>query len=135
MGIIYAKIELSNPGKSNITPVMVESLVDTGALHLCIPEHIAIQLDLKELYKREVTTADAKKHLVPYVGPISLKFENRACFTGALVLGDEVLLGAVPMEDMDVVISPANQSLIVNPESPNIAMSIVKRCGSDVHTY
>ena len=46
--------------------------------------------------------------------------------TGALVLGDEVLLGATPMEDMDVLVSPAKQTLIVNPESPNIAMSIVK---------
>ena len=126
MGLIYAKIELSNPRNGSIAPIIVESLVDTGALHLCVPEHIAIQLDLQELYKREVTTADAKKHLVPYVGPITVKFENRACFTGALVLGDEVLLGAVPMEDMDVVVSPANQSLIVNPASPNIAMSIVK---------
>jgi clan AA aspartic protease len=126
MGLIYAKIELSNPRNGNIASIIVESLVDTGALHLCVPEHIAIQLDLQELYKREVTTADAKKHLVPYMGPISLKFENRACFTGALVLGDEVLLGAVPMADMDVVVSPATQSLIVNPASPNIAMSIVK---------
>jgi len=104
----------------------VKSLVDTGSLHLCIPEHVAIQLELEELYKREVTTADGKKHLVPYMGPISTKFENRCCFTGALVFGDEVLLGAVPMEDMDVFVSPAKQALIVNPESPSIAMSIAK---------
>ena len=56
----------------------------------------------------------------------SIKFENRGCLTGALVLGDEVLLGAVPMEDMDLVVSPAKQILMVNPESPNIAMSIAK---------
>jgi len=78
------------------------------------------------MYKREVTTAEGKKHLVPYMGPISIKFENRGCFTGALVLGDEVLLGAVPMEDMDVLVSTAKQALIVNPESPNIAMSVAK---------
>jgi len=126
MGLIKAEIELSNPRDSDIKPITVSSLVDTGALHLCVPEHIAIQLELEELYKREVTTADGKKHLVPYMGPISLKFENRGCFTGALVFGDEVLLGAVPMEDMDVLISPAKQALIVNHESPNIAMSVVK---------
>ena len=126
MGLVKAEIELSNPRESEIKPIKVKSLVDTGALHLCIPEHIAIQLKLDELYKREVTTADGRKHLVPYMGPISIKFENRACFTGALVLGDEVLLGVVPMEDMDVLISPAKQALIVNPESPNIAMSIAK---------
>ena len=126
MGLINAQIELSNPRDKNIKPIQVKSLVDTGSLHLCIPEHVAIQLELEELYKREVTTADGKKHLVPYMGPISIKFENRGCFTGALVFGDEVLLGAVPMEDMDVFVSPAKQALIVNPESPNIAMSIAK---------
>ena len=126
MGLINAEIELSNPRDRNIKPIKVRALVDTGSLHLCIPEHVAIQLELEELYKREVTTADAKKHLVPYMGPISIKFENRGCFTGALVLGDEVLLGAVPMEDMDVLVSPAKQALIVNPESPNIAMSVAK---------
>ena len=126
MGLVNAEIELSNPRERKISPIKTNSLVDTGALHLCIPEHIAIQLRLDELYKREVTTADGKKHLVPYMGPISLKFKNRACFTGALVLGDEVLLGAVPMEDMDVLVSPAKRTLIVNPESPNIAMSIAK---------
>ncbi len=126
MGLIKTKIELSNPRDKEIKPIIVKSLVDTGALHLCVPEHIAIQLKLEELYKREVTTADGKKHLVPYMGPISIKFENRGCFTGALVLGDEVLLGAVPMEDMDVLISPAKQEMIVNPESPNIAVSVAK---------
>ena len=127
MGLIHAEIELSNPrDRNNIEPINVKSLIDTGSLHLCIPEHVAIQLELEELYKREVTTADGKKHLVPYMGPISIKFMNRGCFTGALVFGDEVLLGAVPMEDMDILISPAKQALIVNPESPNIAMSIVK---------
>ena len=127
MGLISAEIELSNPRDGNIRPIKVKSLVDTGYLHLCVPEHVAIQLELEELYKREVTTADGKKHLVPYMGPVSIKFENRGCFTGALVFGDEVLLGAVPMEDMDVLISPAKQALIVNPESPNIAMSVAKR--------
>ena len=126
MGLINAEIELSNPRDQNIRPIKVKALVDTGSLHLCIPEHVAIQLELEELYQREVTTADGKKHLVPYMGPISLKFENRGCFTGALVFGDEVLLGAVPMEDMDILVSPAKQTLIVNPESPNIAMSVAK---------
>ncbi len=104
----------------------VKALANTGALHLCIPEHIAIQLELEKLYKREVTTADAGRHLCPYVGPVKVKFEKRGCFTGALVLGNEVLLRAVPMEDMDILLFPARQAVIVNPESPNIPMSIAK---------
>ena len=126
MGMIHAEIEISNPRDKAINAIQVKSLVDTGSLHLCIPEHIAIQLELEELYQREVTTAAGKKHLVPYVGPIVIKFANRGCFTGALVLGNEVLLGAVPMEDMDVLVSPSKQALIVNPESPDIAVSVAK---------
>lgn len=126
MGLVNAELELSNPRDKTIKPIKVISLVDTGSLHLCIPEHVAIQLALEELYKREVTTADEKKHLAPYMGPIAIKFENRGCYTGALVLGDDVLLGAVPMEDMDLLVCPARQALIVNPESPNIAMSVAK---------
>lgn len=126
MGLITAEILLSNPKKRELQPMRAKALADTGALHLCIPEHVAIQLELEELYKREVTAADGGRHLCAYVGPIEVKFENRGCFTGALVQGDEVLLGAVPMEDMDILLSPAQQAVIVNPENPNIAGSVAK---------
>ena len=126
MGMIRAKLSLANPRNRQLVSVEVEALADSGALHLCIPEHVALQLELDELYKREVTTADGKKHICSYVGPVEVKFENRGCYTGALVIGDEVLLGAVPMEDMDIMLSPAKQTVIVNPESPNIATSVVK---------
>jgi clan AA aspartic protease len=106
-------------------PVEVEALVDTGAITLCIPQHVRIQLDLDELERREVTVADGRKEVVPYVGPIKVTCLGRSCYTGALVLGDRTLLGAVPMEDMDLVISPTKQQVTVNPESPNIPSAIV----------
>ena len=40
-----------------------------------------------------ITLADGSKTLVPYLGPLGLRFEIRQCFVGALVMGDEVLLG------------------------------------------
>ena len=43
-----------------------------------------------------------------------------------VVIGDEVLLGSVPLEDMDLVISPATRSVTVNPASPDIPSSTVK---------
>jgi hypothetical protein len=70
--------------------------------------------------------ADGGKKLVPYVGPISIRFKNRVGFAGALVMGDQVLLGVIPLEDMDLVILPKERILDVNPYSPNIATSIVK---------
>ena len=106
-------------------------MADTGAVHLCIPEHLAIQRQPEPLEQREVVLADARRRTVAYVGPIEVRFQNRRCFTGAMVLGDvmlgdEVLLGAIPMEDMDLVLRPQLQSIDVNPESPNIAVSLAK---------
>jgi len=126
MDLVHANITLKNPRHPELRPVDTRALADTGALHLCIPEHISLQLRLEQLQEREVTTADGSKRLCPYVGPIEVRFGERACFTGALVLGDEVLLGAVPMEDMDLVVSPAMRTVTVNPNSPNIPSSTVK---------
>ena len=126
MGLVYTSISLSNPRDPILKAIEVEALVDTGATTLCIPEHVAVQLQLPAIEQREVVTADSKSHLVSYVGPIQVKFENRTCFTGARVLGDSVLMGAVPMEDMDLVVHPREQKVTVNPKSPNIPSAIVK---------
>lgn len=104
----------------------VKALADSGALHLCVPEHLAIQLELREIEKREVVLADGTRHLHPYCGPVMVKFSSRTCFVGALIMGDEVLLGAIPMEDMDLIIHPASRQIVVNPDSPNIAVSSAK---------
>jgi clan AA aspartic protease len=126
MGTISAAIELANPRRPELKALAVEALVDTGAMTICIPEHVAVQLDLPEIEKREVTAADERSHVVPYVGPIQIRFQNRTCFTGALVIGESVLLGAVPMEDMDLVVSPSGRTITVNPKSPNIPSAVVK---------
>jgi clan AA aspartic protease len=126
MGLTYATIELENA--RTLAKMSVKCLVDTGALHLCIPEHVAIQLgfDLDAGQQREVTLADGSRRRVPYAGPLVVKFENRSCFAGALVLGNEPLLGAIPMEDMDLVVLPSTRQLVVNPDNPNMAASVVK---------
>ncbi len=121
-----AQITLKNPRLTSLSAVETEVLADTGAVHLCIPEHVRLQLQLEEKDRKEVTLADGSKRLVPYVGPIEIKFKNRIGFTGALVMGDQVLLGAIPMEDMDLVVIPKERRLDVNPNSPNIACSIAK---------
>ena len=126
MGLVNGKVLLKNPRLPELAPVDVVALADSGAVHLCIPEHVQIQLKLEAIDSKEVTLADGSKKLVPYVGPIELRFKNRVGFAGALVMGDQVLLGAIPMEDMDLIIIPKTRTLDVNPDSPNIASSIVK---------
>lgn len=104
--------------------------MDTGALMLCVPAGLAAQLGLRELERREVTLADGGRHVVPYVGPAQLSFGNRGCFVGAFALGEQVLVGAIPPEDMDLVISPATREVVVNPASPDIPSAIVMRAGA-----
>lgn len=126
MGITYADLRLANDGRDDLEEIDANAVVDTGAMHLCIPEHIAMQLQLKARSQREVQTADGKSHLVDYVGPIKISLLGRECFTGALVMGNQVLLGAIPMEDMDLIVEPARMRVSVNPMSPNIPMSLAK---------
>ena len=83
MNRITASIELSNPRQPQLSSITTSALVDTGAMTICIPEHVAVQLQLPEIERREVTTADERSHVVPYVGPIQIRFQNRTCFTGA----------------------------------------------------
>lgn len=120
MGIIYQHIRLANMAREDLAEIDANALVDSGALELCIPQHVANQLKLKVVEQREVTLADGRKQLVDYVGPVRTEVFGRKAVGGALVLGEQVLLGAIPMESMDVLIDPARLRLIPNPENPNI---------------
>lgn len=125
MGIVYSTLRFANPYYPEQDEITVEALVDTGATHLCVPEHIALQLRLTVLEEREVVT-DGLHKLVKYAGPVMVSTLGRSCFVGALVMGDQVLLGAIPMEDMDLVVSPREQRITVNPLAPNIPMALAK---------
>ncbi len=126
MGLASAKITLSNPRLENLKPIEVEASADSGANFLCLPEEVANQLHLELDFEKEVTTADGKRRMCRYVGPVRIGFENRSCYVGAIVLGDQVLLGAIPLEDMDLVILPLERRVIVNPLHPNYAAGLAK---------
>jgi clan AA aspartic protease len=126
MGLTYAKLTLKNPRRPDLEPIEVDALADTGSVHLCLPEHVRLQLGLEEIDRKEATCADGSRRLVPYVGPVELRFKNRVGFSGALVLGDQVLLGAIPMEDMDLLVVPLTRAVDVNPSNPNVAATSVK---------
>ncbi|MFZ1787277.1 MAG: clan AA aspartic protease [Saprospiraceae bacterium] len=139
MGLIYAEIELINADdlslvrKNYLDPedvkkITINMLVDTGAYNLCINEDIQSQLQLAFVEKRSAYTADNRLIEMDVVGPVFLKFKNRTTSCLAMVLpGDsEPLLGAIPLEDMDVLIHPQRQELIVNPDHPYMAVMTLK---------
>jgi len=124
MGIIYQHIRLANFGRDDLEEIDANALVDSGAAELCIPQHIANQLQLKQLEEREVRIANGDRMLVPYVGGVRVEVFGRQTVTSAVVIGDQVLLGAIPMEAMDLVIHPRSLTLMPNPDSPNVPASL-----------
>lgn len=140
MGLVYADVKLINGfdlqsarrniiGEEEVKRMHVNILVDTGAYYLCINETIQEQLELAFIEKRKGQLADGSVVEYDVVGPVEIKFKNRRCNVDAMVLkGDnEPLLGAIPLEDMDVLIHPLRQELIVNPEHPYFAQMKLKK--------
>ena len=126
MGTIYAPTKLSNLLRDDLLPVEIDALVDSGAINLCIPDIVRRELGLEVKRKRVAQMADGSLVEVGIVEPVTVQFENRFTTTTAMVLGSEVLLGAIPMQDMDVMIDPRNERLILPPDRPNFALSKVK---------
>lgn len=95
---------------------------------LSVNEHVKNQLDLRVLGKQEATLANGTKLILEIVGPVEVRFENRSTTVRAMLLpgNNEVLLGAIPMQDMDVLIDPRNERLVVNPDSPFMAQKSLK---------
>jgi clan AA aspartic protease len=126
MGLTYADIQLESVWDKR--RIDTRALVDSGAVFMIIPEHMAIQLgfDLTEVSQREFILADGSRRVVPMIDPLRVHFSDRYCDLSALVFGDEPLLGAVPMEMMDLVLHPATQRLTVNPASPYLPVAMAK---------
>ena len=126
MGLTYAVLRLTN--LFNRQQVQITALVDTGATFMCVTEEMALQLgfDLSEVSQQTVTLADGHQRKVPKIAPIEIAFENRSYVTEAVVLGNEALLGVIPLEAMDLIVDPRQQVLIVNPQHPNYPVALAK---------
>lgn len=139
MGLVYADIILINAGdiemakrniigEDEVKKMTVKMLVDTGAYMMGINQTIQEQLNLSFIEKRKAVLADGTVKEYDVVGPIMVKFKNRTATCSAMVLdgNSEPLLGAIPMEEMDVLIHPQRQELVVNPDHPYYAQLSLK---------
>lgn len=139
MGLVYAEIELINAGDlalsrkfyiggDEIKRMKVTGLVNTGSYMLCINESIQAQMQFPIMEKRIGQMADGERIECDVVSQVEVRFKNRRTICNAMILpGDsEVLIGAIPLEDMDVLIHPLRQELIVNPDHPYFAQMKLK---------
>ncbi len=131
MGLVYANIQLVNFAdetlcedgylkKKDIRSIRIDVMADSGAIRLVINENTRKKLGLKIRDRITVTLADGSKKDLNYAGPVKVVFRERFCITDAFVLDgeEEMLLGAVPMELMDLVIIPSKNTLDYNPAHP-----------------
>lgn len=131
MGLVYATIEVLNSedlsdarrgriADRDVRRLEVTALVDSGAYMLALNEQVVGQLGLPKVDETVAELADGSRISFDVVGPVEIRFENRRTITQAAVLpGDaEILLGAIPMEDMDVLVDPKQGRLVVNPKHP-----------------
>jgi clan AA aspartic protease len=139
MGLVYADIQLINGedvvlarkniiGKEEIKQIWVNALVDSGSIMMAISESVQEQLQLPIIEVRKIELADGSIKEVELADQLVVKFKNRQTLCQAVVLpgSSEVLLGAIPMEAMDVVILPSSQTLDVHPDHPYFAQLKMK---------
>jgi clan AA aspartic protease len=121
--------ELANRGlllPNNIRVREVEGLVDSGATCLVIPLVLAQELGLRIVNQRIAEYANGSKEMVGVTGPITIECYGRQTSDEALVVGDEVLIGQVILEKLDLLVDCKNQQLIPNPKYPDYPVAIIK---------
>ena len=136
MGLTYANIELINAddmafvrrgiiGEDEIRQITVKAMVDTGSIMLCINESLQQYLNLPFRSKRRSQLANGLILDLDVVGPVIVRYLDRECSTNAILLPDdqEPLLGAIPMEEMDLYVNPGrNELLPVHHEGPLMSL-------------
>jgi clan AA aspartic protease len=125
MGTVYEEITLKNVGdvisvergyikEPEIRETTVQVVVDTGAETLIINESVQKQLGLNIIGLRKVKVADGEERLCQRAEPVEVIWKDRdmTCRPWVLPGAPEVLLGAIPLEEMDLIVDPKNRQLI-----------------------
>ncbi len=137
MGAVSTQVKLTNAVDDELVrrgllaprllrEIEAEGLVDTGAVNLVIPAEIAQQLGLRILGQQLVKNADSRQETVGVTGPVMVECEGRKTIDEALVTGDEVLIGQVILEKLDLLVDCRNQRLMPNPANPDYPVTYIR---------
>ncbi|WNZ25853.1 clan AA aspartic protease [Leptolyngbya sp. NK1-12] len=136
MGAVRTNIKLTNAvdeelvARGLLAPRLlrtceVDALVDTGSVYLVLPKAIVQQLGLRIVGQQPATFADGREAMVDVTGAIQVEWEGRRTIEDALVAGDEVLIGQVVLEKLDLLVDCKNQRLIPNPKHPDYPVTYI----------
>lgn len=134
MGRVSVEVELANgedlvlSKTGTLAPDQVRRVraigwVDTGASHLVIPESIAQQLGVPEIGQANVRYADHRKGTRKVVDQVNAALLGRRGTFKAIVEPDrpDVLLGAIVLEDLDLLVDCRAQTLRLRDPNTIIA--------------
>jgi len=130
MGEVRTKVKLSNSydesrrqrgeiTKDEVRRYEADALVDTVAVSPVIPANVVKMLGLLSRGQRVAEYADGRKDIVEITEPIIFNIIGRETEEGAMVLGDEVIIGQTILEVLDLQVDCRNQKLIPNPAHPD----------------
>jgi len=122
MSLVQTEITLKNSNdlmavqrgyikETEVRQITVPALVDTGAWTLVINEATREKLGLAIVGTESGTLADGTKEEYNMAGPLEVRWKNRRTTCEALVLpdADNILLGAIPLEAMDLTVNPRRE--------------------------
>ena len=125
MGMVHAEITVQNAAdasralqgqlaKEAIREITVEAVVDTGAASLVISEEQRQTLGLGITEERSVKMADGRRTVCKLTEAVEVYWKDRHWACPAIVIpgAESVLLGAIPLEGMDLMINPKTQELV-----------------------
>ena len=141
MGIVYTEITLKNAWDDKkvqdglikaeaVRAVTVQALVDTGAMSLCITEELCRKLGLAIREERFVQVANGHRVKCKVTEPVEIYWKNRYSALSAVVVpgAPRVLLGAIPLEDLDLMVNPVTQE-VVGIHGDEVE-TMIMQCGS-----
>jgi predicted aspartyl protease len=124
VGIVRAEITLKNAGdvtnvrrgfikEPEIRQTVVEAVVDTGATTLVINEQLRQQLGLGIVGAKMTTLANNAKQRVQIAEAVDVHWKNRSMTCRPWVVNTgRILLGLIPLENMDLIVDPKAQELV-----------------------
>lgn len=96
---------------------VTDALVDTGSTNLAMPKRLIEQLGFTQPFSTKRATTASGEAIFGMYGPVRLTIMGRFCHTDVAEVADScpVLIGQIPLEQLDWVIDTKNHCLIGNP--------------------
>ena len=124
MGNVFAEITIKNNNdlakvrdgtisENDVRTVTLNALVDTGATSIVINDDICQKLGLTVIRNGTANLAGNIKMECKITEPVQINWKDRQVDINAAVLpGDKILLGVIPLEFMDLMVDPVRGELV-----------------------